>query len=72
MTLTPRITTTAGKVFTGRDSELLAALVLRRFGYDTGAAAAAWRRMLGNSCSDEQFAEMASYGRLDARTRKDK
>lgn len=64
------ITTTAGEVFTARDSAMLAAIILRRFGYDNAAAAAAYRRLLGNSCPDEDFAMLANEGRLDARPRK--
>lgn len=52
-----------GQPFTGRDSALLAALVLRRFGNDLPAAAAAWRRLLGNSCAEGQFAALAAAGR---------
>ena len=49
------VTTTAGEQFTGEESVLLAFLVLKRFGYEQTAAAAAWRRLLQNSCEDEQF-----------------
>ena len=54
-------TTNGGEPFTGRDSAILAYLVLRRFGRDVEAAAA-WRRMLGNSCSDTDFAGLAAIG----------
>ncbi len=37
-----------------------AALVLRRFGGEIEAAASAWRRMLGNGCSDADFVKLAS------------
>lgn len=53
------ITTTAGEPFTGEESALLAALIYKRFGYDHAAAAAAWCRLLGNSCTDTQFMELA-------------
>lgn len=57
------VTTTNGERFTGEETVLLAALINKRFGYDKEQAAAAWRRMLGNSCPDEDFAELASFGR---------
>lgn len=57
------ITTTNGEVFTHAESALLAALVLRRFGMDVLSAAAAWRRMLQNSCTDEQFRTLAEAPR---------
>ena len=52
------ITTTARECFTAEDSRQLAQLVCRRFGYELAAAAAAWRRMLQNGCSDHQFEEL--------------
>lgn len=67
LVITQPVTTTAREVFSGRDTQRMAALVLRRFGYDVPAAAAAWRRLLGNNCPDHAFAEIAEYGRLDAR-----
>jgi len=53
------VTTTAGERFTPEDSVTLAKLVLKRFGYDKAAAAAAWRRLLGNGCSDDDFEVLA-------------
>lgn len=49
------ITTTAGERFTPEDSVQLARLVLKRFGYEVPAAAAAWRRLLQNGCPDSDF-----------------
>lgn len=46
------------ELFSGQDSCNLAWLIYRRFGRDMAAAASAWRRLLGNSCSDSQFAEL--------------
>ena len=52
------VITTNGQPFTGEESAHLAYLVAKRFGFDWQAAAAAWRRMLGNSCLDHQFEEL--------------
>lgn len=49
------VRTTAGEKFTNGDHYALAHLVYRRFGRDLRAAAAAWRRLLQNSCPDEDF-----------------
>lgn len=57
------IRTKSGEVFTAAEGCLLAALVWKRFGWDVVAAAAAWRRMLGNSCPDDSFAGGAECGR---------
>lgn len=54
------VMTTAREEFTSTETRQLAALTLKRFGWDNAAAAAAWRRMLGNSCTDEQFAQIAA------------
>ena len=56
------ITTTSSETFTLRDSQQMAAMILRRFGYEQAAAAAAWRRLLGNSCPDEDFMALANEG----------
>jgi len=61
--ITQSLTTTTGRAFTGEESELLAALIYKRFGYELPAAAAAWRRLLGNSCTDQQFSDLANLGR---------
>jgi len=58
------VRTTSGETFTGADSARLAALILRRFGGEIEAAAAAWRRMLGNGCGDADFAALAAHGDL--------
>ena len=52
------ITTTNREVWTQAESEDLAARVFKRFGRDIPAAAAAWRRLLQNNCSDEQFRDL--------------
>jgi hypothetical protein len=57
------ITTTAKEVFTVNMSCQLAMLIHKRFGWDNEAAASAWRRLLQNSCSTEEFVEMATMGR---------
>lgn len=54
------VTTTAGERFSAADHAALAALVYRRFGRDPEAAAAAWRRLLGNSCTVAQFMRLAA------------
>lgn len=58
------IKTTCGQEFTHADHCKMARLIYRRFGFDLFAAAAAWRRMLQNSCSDTQFHEMAQKGAI--------
>jgi hypothetical protein len=55
------VRTTTGETFTGEEHAQLAALLLKRFGWDVPAAAAAWRRMLGNSSSDGQFETLAYF-----------
>lgn len=65
------ITTTARQEFTDNDHRQLALLVCRRFGWDLEGATAAWRRMLQNSCTEEQFLELVGHanfreGRLEA------
>lgn len=49
------IKTTDGSVFTYVQSVDLARLVWKRFGHDDDAALAAWRRMLENDCTMEDF-----------------
>jgi len=56
------VTTTASEKFTGDHARLLCALIYKRFGYDTEAAAEGYRKLLQNSCSDAQFAELANEG----------
>ena len=55
------VNTTASERFSGEETAQLAALVYKRFGWELEAAAAAWRRMLGNTCDDEQFRKLAEY-----------
>lgn len=59
------IITTADEVFTDKEHQLLAAFVYKRFGWDPAAAAAAWRRMMQNDCSDQQFLDLAVAGVSD-------
>ena len=56
------ITTTCGERFTREDSAQLAYMIYVRFGRDVAAGAAAWRRMLQNSCTDAQFEELVNEG----------
>jgi hypothetical protein len=49
------ITTTSGSKFSHIESVDMARLVFKRFGCDVEAATAAWRRLLQNSCSTEDF-----------------
>ena len=51
------ITTTAGELFTNTDSIDLARLVLRRFG-DVRSAHEAWKRLLQNQCSLDDFRDL--------------
>jgi hypothetical protein len=64
------VTTTAGERFTEREHERLAALIWKRFGWNTESAAAAWRRMLGNSCTDAAFVSLAQMGAADVRRKR--
>ena len=54
------IRTTAGETFTKSESQEMARLIYKRFGKELSAAAAAWRRLLQNNCSDHQFASLLS------------
>jgi hypothetical protein len=56
------ITTTNHERFSGEEHAAMAALIWKRFGYDTPAAAAAWRRLLENSCGDVEFETLAQCG----------
>ena len=49
------VTTTNGKPFSEAEHAMLALLVYRRFGEDVSAASAAWRRMMQNATTDEDF-----------------
>lgn len=44
-----------GVLFTAEDSVKLAQIVFKRFGYDIPAATSAWRRLLQNGCTEEDF-----------------
>lgn len=52
--------TPTDKQFSISEHELLAGLILKRFGWDLASAAAAWRRMLQNTCTDAQFEKLAT------------
>lgn len=58
------ITTTAGERFTVAEHANMARLVFKRFGRDEEAAAAAWRRLLQNSCPVADFMELVELGEL--------
>lgn len=58
------ITTTCGEKFTEKDHARLAWLIHLRFGRDVEAGAAAWRRMLQNSCSNAQYEDLVNEGAL--------
>ena len=49
------VVTTKGETFSHIESCRMAYLIWKRFGKNKRSAAAAWRRMLENNCSDEQF-----------------
>jgi len=55
------IATTNREVFTSAESVDLARLIFKRFGRDLEAATAAWRRLLQNSCTKEDFAALLDY-----------
>jgi len=59
------ITTTAGEVFSGEDTELMALLVYKRFGRDQEAATAAWRRLLGNNATTADFLRLVHACDMD-------
>jgi hypothetical protein len=63
------IRTTSGENFSREEHAQMAALVYKRFGWDLAAAAAAWRRLLGNSCPDSEFADLAGYATTAVRRR---
>lgn len=57
------IKTTSGEIFTAEESCALAKMIYKRYGYDVKSAAAAWRRMLQNSCPDDMFEKMVRTSR---------
>jgi len=52
------VTTTAEETFTLEDSQDMALMVYRRFGYDLCAATAAWRRMLQNNATRGDYLDL--------------
>jgi len=56
--------TTAGETFKWDDHCRLAYLIHVRFGRDLEAGAAAWRRLLQNSCPVDQFEQLVNEGAL--------
>lgn len=58
------ITTTCGEQFSWKDSCRLAHLIYVRFGRDIEAGAAAWRRLLQNSCTNQDFEELVNEAAL--------
>lgn len=52
------ITTTGKETFTHAQSCALAHSIWVRFGRENNAAADAWRRLLGNNCSDHQYMQL--------------
>jgi len=60
------ITTTCGETFSYRDHTRLARLIHLRFGKDIEAGAAAWRRLMQNSTTDDQFEMLVNIGYLHA------
>jgi hypothetical protein len=53
------VRTTARESFTGQEHREMALLVYKRFGRNLESATAAWQRMLQNSCTEQDFAELA-------------
>ena len=60
-----QVTTTNKEVFSVDESAELARLVFKRFGRDEEVATAAWRRMLGNSCTVSQFRQLVNHAYRD-------
>ena len=56
------IQTTAGELFTGECSALLANLIWHRFGRDWNLSLRKWQDMLGNSCPMEDFKFIVEQG----------
>lgn len=54
------IRTTNGKTFTAEDHYALARLIYKRFGCDPEAAVAAWRRLLQNNATTEDFLQLVN------------
>lgn len=51
----------SGKRFTSKEHGDLARLIMLRFGNDLESATAAWRRMLQNSATESDFAEILTW-----------
>ena len=47
-------------IFTQEDREILAALIYKRWRWQKAHAAAAWRRLMQNSCLETDFLELAA------------
>jgi len=60
------ITTTSKETFTHGHACDLAWMIYLRFGRDMPSAAAAWRRLLQNNCTDAQFADLVEHSDLGA------
>lgn len=56
--------TTAGETFTDDSYFRMAWLVYVRFGRSIKSGADAWRRMLQNCCTNDDFEEMVNKGAL--------
>jgi hypothetical protein len=54
------VMTTSGEVFTGEESKLLARLVYKRFGNNLPLSVSVWRRILQNSCTEDDFKKLIS------------
>ena len=59
------VTTTSGQRFTDGETRTFARLLFKRFGYELGAAAAAWGRMLGNSTDAASFRRLLVSGAIN-------
>lgn len=62
--MTSNITTTSGDTFTWDDQARLAYLIHIRFGRDITSGVAAWRRLLQNSTTPNQFEDLVNRGAL--------
>jgi len=50
--------TPAGELWTMAEARQLAQLIHKRLGQDLHTSAAAWRQLLGNTCTADQFAAL--------------
>lgn len=60
----PSVTTVNGLLFSGRETALLAAGILKRFGYNRELARGAWGRLLQSSVSEEHFDALCTFGEI--------